>query len=398
MFFEKQGGCGSVGKKSEIEDRAKLTKENIVNTKDIKSVLIYAAIIATLAGMAVFAFVFASQAMAAGYLDNGLAYIDQQVGRVMLLTKPGESTEPLVVPQVSDQPNGSVVDLAPTSGDVFEINLDDDAQFCEAQCTWDIGVNDYTDGSTAQVGFAWGEKVIWEGNKAEAPYNLVILNLGFYEDLTIKNGGVFVYNVPAGFDEASLEKLTMELAANVYNGKPVTVPAFAELPKWDSTIASISNSAEGPEGVGEGLEFPQLDGWEFSCAPEASPCNVTASVSNNQIAIVFGVQIEYPAKNLAGPVGEEGHENDPVNRCDLVALDKGQYDLVLSDARIEIYNVPAADPIGWFENLVGERAEEQHGHYGCPKWDSVQIWSEQSGHVSDYVLTWVDNDATAVHP
>ncbi len=266
------------------------------------------------------------------------------------------------------------------------VNLDE-SQLCSTQCTWDIGVNQYTDGSTAQFGVAWGKTIVWGTATAGKAYNMVLLKPGWYENITVEEGGVYVYNFAADVSEADLETLVNDLSAKVFTVTSVKAPVFADMPQWQSAIPSVSNSAEGPVDVGEGLEFPQLDGQEFSCSPENSPCTLDPKVSDNQIGIVFGVQIEYPQAKLAGP---------SESRCDLIVLDKDQYaGLSLTDARIEVYNVPTADPIGWFQNLVGERATEQTQHYGCPQWPTVDIWSV-TGVTGHYDLTWSQVDGKPV--
>lgn len=313
-------------------------------------------------------------------------------------TQPAATQEAVVVVEPEATEPAATSEPVKVDLESLGVNLDDDGQLCADQCSWDIGVNEYTDGTTAQVGFAWGESVSWGEESVSEPYNLVVLNPGWYEDLTVQNGGIYVYNFPEGVDQTSLGAVVDELAGQLFKGKPVSAPKLADLPEWDSARASISNSAQGPAGVGDGLEFPQLDGQEISCAPQQSPCNVDAKVGDNQIGILFGYQLELPSASLAGPAGEGSAANEPENRCDLVVLDKGLFDgLLVTDGRLEVYNVPAADPDGWSRNLVAERAEEQAKNYGCPTWEEISVWSP-SGITGKYSLVWDKTDATASGP
>lgn len=326
------------------------------------------------------------------------------------LTSPSQAAvateEPTAPPSVASLATATPqAPVAPMSGaGSFQINLDDDAQLCNTVCTWDIGVNVYPDGTTAQVGFAWGEAVSWAGNRTTAEYGFVRLQPGWYNDLSIKNGGVYVYNVTSPADEELIETLTMTLVSAVFNNKPVIMPSFEQIPVWASDRPSISNSASGPAGVGDGTLYPQLDGQQFSCSPENSPCTLDIIVTSNQMGIVFGVQVEW--QDLAGPATDDFDESttDPSLRCDLIVLAEGEYPgLVINDGRVEVYNLPATAIEGWRRNLIAERAEEQHINYGCPQHEAVEIWSPL-GVLNEYRLSWSVNhetrqpDATATGP
>lgn len=275
--------------------------------------------------------------------------------------------------------------------------LDGDEQICEQECSLDIGVNDYLDDEDAEVlqfGVAWGQPFIeWDGNITDGEMGFVVLFPGWYLDLTVaESGGMAVYNYPTDWTD---EQLGDALA-----GLHQQLAPDAEMVVWDSEVESFSNSALGDEGVGPGDDYPQLDGQQFSCFPQLGPCPLVVTVAEErQIAIAFGMQIDY--QTLSGAHSDDLQESirQPEYRCDMVVLRPGTFDgLILRDARVEVYNVPDLDQSGWFRNLIAERAEEQAAHYGCPQHETISIWSADGTSVEEYSLRWDDDDATASGP
>lgn len=153
----------------------------------------------------------------------------------------------------------------------------------------------------------------------------------------------------------------------------------AAAPKATATSTSEAPAAAGasnPQDVGGDLVAPVLD-EEQSWPPEAGAGSFDLGVLEDQVSLVFGVEVAWPAGGLSA--GGSG--------CALVLLESGFYpDLRIIDGRYEVYTLPTVDQDGWKTVLVTERAAEQAAHYGCPEGVShVRVWA-----ADPHETSWAD--------